>query len=154
MTERISKDLIEQGLNKGLITFQMESNNLTAKIGDYWFYICSEYDKTEKDFSQNELINMIHESVNSEPINDENDTDADECLYYKYFLEEHLTMSNERCMQLLNNIIDHVSCARNTSETIEELLYMGFEENELINHFGFCEDDINNTTNNDDDEED
>lgn len=51
-------------------------------------------------------------------------------------------MSPERCMDLLNATIDHVSSAHNTKETIHELLLIGFTETELINEFNFSKDDV------------
>ncbi len=95
MTERISKQLINQGLDTGLITFRMEEDNLVVQIGEGWFYINSEHGKTEKDYTEKQLIDMIHEAVNDEPINDENEDDASECLYYRYYLEERLTPEEE-----------------------------------------------------------
>lgn len=92
--ERISKNLIETALHHELITFQIEFNNLAAKIGEYWFYISSDDGKTEHDFSTTELIDMIYKSINDEPINNTEDDAASECLYYKQFLEENLSMTN------------------------------------------------------------
>lgn len=86
--ERISKSLIAKGLENGTITFGMEDDNLVAKIGDYWFYISSEYDKTEDDYTTEQLIDMIHTVINDEPINDEDEEYATECLYYKAVLIE------------------------------------------------------------------
>lgn len=51
-------------------------------------------------------------------------------------------MSEERCMELLNAVIDHVSCCNNTKETIHELLLIGFTAQELETEFGFDGDDI------------
>ncbi len=90
MPKRIPKRLIQRALLQGLITFHMEYDNLAAQIGDNWFYICSEYHKTEKDFTRKQLAEMIYESVNDEPINDPDEDQAVECLYYKYWLEEHV----------------------------------------------------------------
>lgn len=52
-------------------------------------------------------------------------------------------MTKERCMELLNQIVDHTAVARNTAETIEELVSMGFTYDELIAEFNFDEDDVN-----------
>lgn len=52
-------------------------------------------------------------------------------------------MTKERCMELLNQIIDHTAVARDTAETIEELVNMGFTYNELITEFNFDKDDVN-----------
>lgn len=51
-------------------------------------------------------------------------------------------MEAGRCMELLNSIVDYVSCARNTSETVRELTAMGFSEEELILYFSFSKDDM------------
>lgn len=94
MTERIEKELIKKGLEKGIITFDMEDDLLIARIGDNWFFISSDYDKTEKDYSTQKLIDMIYKTVNDEPINSDDEDDAAECLYYKYYLEEQLEENN------------------------------------------------------------
>ena len=46
-------------------------------------------------------------------------------------------MNNERCMELLNQIIDYTAIARNCTETIYELERMGFTGEELHTYFGF-----------------
>lgn len=51
-------------------------------------------------------------------------------------------LSNERCMELLGSVINHVSSANNTERTVKELIFMGFTEDELINIFDFGEDDV------------
>ena len=52
------------------------------------------------------------------------------------------SMSYSRCMELVNQIINHTSAADNTSNTIRKLLYMGFEADELVTFFGFSCDDV------------
>lgn len=52
------------------------------------------------------------------------------------------SMSYSRCMELVNQIIDHTSAADNTSNTIRKLLYMGFEADELVTFFNFSCDDV------------
>lgn len=52
------------------------------------------------------------------------------------------SMSYSRCMELVNQIINHTSTADNTSNTIRKLLYMGFEADELVTFFGFSCDDV------------
>lgn len=86
--ERISKNLIEEGLNANIISFAIEDDLLTAHIGDYWFFISSEPNKNENDFSKEQLVDMIYEVINDEPINDDNEELATECLYYKSVLLE------------------------------------------------------------------
>lgn len=51
-------------------------------------------------------------------------------------------MEKERCMELLNQIVDHVAVNRNMTETVEELLNMGFTCDELITEFNFSESDV------------
>ena len=51
-------------------------------------------------------------------------------------------MKYNRCMELLNQVINHISTANNTSGTVRELLYMGFEADELVTFFGFGRDDV------------
>lgn len=53
-------------------------------------------------------------------------------------------MTKERCMELLNQVIDHVSAAHNTTQQIHKLLLIGFTADELINEFNFDADDVNN----------
>lgn len=52
------------------------------------------------------------------------------------------SMPYSRCMELVNQIINHTSAADNTSNTIRKLLYMGFEADELVTFFGFGRDDV------------
>ena len=89
--ERINKDLICKGIEQGVISFRMEDNQLVACIGDYWFFISSELDKDEKAFCKEELINMVYEVINDEPINDESEEFSTECLYYKAVLLERVS---------------------------------------------------------------
>lgn len=88
--ERISKELIDKGIDKNVITFGMEDDTLTAYIGDYWFFISQEHNKTENDYTKEELINLIYEAINGKPINNDEEDEATECLYYKAILEEDL----------------------------------------------------------------
>lgn len=87
---RISRNLICAGIENGTISFGMEDNLLVAKIGDNWFFISSDFDKTEEDYLFEQLVNMIYESVNAEPINDDEEESAGECLYYKTILIESI----------------------------------------------------------------
>lgn len=43
----------------------------------------------------------------------------------------------------MNQIIDHTAVARDTAETIEELVNMDFTYDELITEFNFDKDDVN-----------
>ena len=51
-------------------------------------------------------------------------------------------MELQRCKDLLNAVIDHVSCCRNTSGTLHELLLIGFTKEELVEEFNFSVDDV------------
>lgn len=87
--ERIGKDLVRKGIEQKIITFGMKDDLLVAHIGDYWFYICDKWDKTESDFSTEQLVEMVYSVVNDEPINDKDEEQANECLYYKAVLMEN-----------------------------------------------------------------
>lgn len=88
--ERINKDLIQKGIEQNIITFNMKDDMLVACIGEYWFFISDEIDKDENSFSKDELVNMVHVNINDEPINDEDEEQAAECLYYKAILLERV----------------------------------------------------------------
>ena len=51
-------------------------------------------------------------------------------------------MSNERCMVLLNNVINDISVCNTNRTTIQKLLHLGFLANELTKDFGFSMDDV------------
>lgn len=89
MMERISRELVESGIDEGIIRFGIQDGTLAAYIGDYWFYIAEEGNR-EEDIAHDELAFLVYETVNDEPINADDEEDATECLYYKYFLEEQL----------------------------------------------------------------
>lgn len=66
----------------------------------------------------------------------------DWCNQYQIY---HLSVghvSYSRAMELLNAMIDHLSVAERNDEVIKKLLHIGFTEDELINEFNFCEDDV------------
>lgn len=88
--ERIDKELIRKGIEQNIITFDMEDNMLIACIGDYWFFISDELEKREKSFSKEELVDMVYSSINDEPINDKDEEQATECLYYRAVLLERV----------------------------------------------------------------
>lgn len=90
LKERIPKEWIKEALDKGFITFGMECDNLVACIAESWFYICSDYGKTENDFTNEQLVDMIYKTVNDEPINDDDDDVAYECNYYRGWLATFL----------------------------------------------------------------
>ena len=58
-------------------------------------------------------------------------------------MSEKNRLSHDRCMELLNAVIDRASVARNTKETVIELLRSGLTTAELIRVFSFPEDDVN-----------
>lgn len=51
-------------------------------------------------------------------------------------------ISQERCMELINAIINNLSVAERNNQVIKYLLYVGFTKDELINHFNFAESDV------------
>ena len=57
-------------------------------------------------------------------------------------IEESGWISHERAMELLNEIINHVTIAENTSNSISKLVNMGFSLEELVRHFNFSSSDI------------
>lgn len=89
MIERVSRELVESGIDEGIIRFGMQDSTLAAHIGDYWFYIAEEGSAGE-DIAHDELASLVYETVNDEPISADDEEDATERLYYKCFLEEQL----------------------------------------------------------------
>mgnify|MGYP003227282206 FL=1 len=66
----------------------------------------------------------------------------DDDLYQEVLAVKAETIIPEnRCMELLNQIINHVSVANNTSDTIHQLVAMGFTVRELTQYFSFPEED-------------
>ena len=90
--ERINKELVRKGIEQNVISFDMEDDMLIACIGDNWFFISDELDKGKESFSKEEFVNMVYESINDEPINDEDEEQAGECLYYKAVLLEQVAL--------------------------------------------------------------
>ena len=62
-------------------------------------------------------------------------------------------MTYERSMELLSEVVDYVSIANDTSDTIEKLLKMGFTSEELINVFAFSKEDVDDVLNDKEQEE-
>lgn len=56
--------------------------------------------------------------------------------------KQYHPMKLSRAKELLNAMIDHLSVAERNDEVIKKLLHIGFTEDELINEFNFCEDDV------------
>lgn len=63
-------------------------------------------------------------------------------------------MTYERSMELLSEIVDYISIANDTSDTIEKLLKMGFTSEELVNVFAFSKEDVDDVLNNEKEEKD
>lgn len=63
-------------------------------------------------------------------------------------------MTYERSMELLSEVVDYVSIANDTSDTIEKLLKMGFTSEELVNVFAFSKEDVDDVLNNEKEEKD
>lgn len=63
-------------------------------------------------------------------------------------------MTYERSMELLSEVVDYVSIANDTAETIEELLKMGFTSEEIINDFSFSKEDVDDVLNDKEEEKD
>ena len=63
-------------------------------------------------------------------------------------------MTYERSMELLSEIVNYISIANDTSNTIEKLLKMGFTSEELVNVFAFSKEDVNDVLNNEEEEKD
>ena len=51
-------------------------------------------------------------------------------------------MSQERCLELLHRIVDHISAAGNGVDAASTLLDLDFTTGELINEFGFVPSDV------------
>ena len=51
-------------------------------------------------------------------------------------------MDLKRAKELLDAMIDHLSVAERNDSIIKILLNIGFTEDELINEFNFCEDEV------------
>lgn len=62
-------------------------------------------------------------------------------------------MTPERMKELLNQIVDWVAIAENTSEQIKMLIQMGFTTNELIHEFHYSANDIQEWLNHQDNTE-
>ncbi|MCR0531731.1 hypothetical protein MKC55_20505 [[Clostridium] innocuum] len=83
------KELILQGIEKGIVTFISSPNDgcIVCKIGEYWFYfIGSEYEHLEPDevletFTKDELAEMVFNAIS-------NSIDENERYYYISVLHE------------------------------------------------------------------
>ena len=76
----------------------------------------------------------------------------DRCIYnsewsdwlnnYEIYHSIKYHMPIDRAIELLNIMIDHLSVAERNDNVIKKLLNIGFTEEELINEFNFCEDEV------------
>lgn len=57
--------------------------------------------------------------------------------------KRYCPMKRKRAMELLNAVINHLSVAERNNTVIEKLLNIGFTDEELINEFNFCREDVN-----------
>lgn len=107
MIERIGRELIEEGIKSEIITSSIEDDTPVIRIGDGWFYLSVSFSELQsRGYTRSDLVDMIYDAVNSEPINGETDDEASGCLYYKFYLEEQLGSihyAEERRMQALEN---------------------------------------------------
>ena len=60
------------------------------------------------------------------------------------WIKKYQPMKRKRAIELLNAMIDHLSVAERNDTVIEQLLKIGFTDEELINEFNFCREDVNN----------
>lgn len=51
-------------------------------------------------------------------------------------------MTDERCREILSQVINHVTSCRNEEESARELLLLGFTKEELVEEYGFDEDEV------------
>lgn len=51
-------------------------------------------------------------------------------------------MDNDRCMELLNAVIDHIAVGESTKEQIGRLVSIGFTTDELVKYFAYSQSDI------------
>ena len=56
--------------------------------------------------------------------------------------KQYHPMTHARCKELLNAMIDNLSVAERNNTVIQKLLGIGFTEEELINEFNFCRNDV------------
>ena len=94
---------------------------------------------------------FIYELLKDGSVTEELIASLDDDLYQEVLAVKAETIIPEnRCMELLNQIINHVSVANNTSDTIHQLVDMGFTVRELTQYFSFPEEDIPDDLLNDD----
>ena len=67
---------------------------------------------------------------------------ADVLLRHGATIQSGENLRNDRCMELLNSIVDHIAVAENTNTQIEKLVTLGFTTDELISYFNYSKSDI------------
>lgn len=86
---------------------------------------------------------FIYKLISDGSVTEELIATLDDDLYQEVLaVKTETIMPENRCMELLNQIINHVSVANNTSDTIHQLVDMGFTVKELTQYFFFPEEDI------------
>lgn len=98
---------------------------------------------TEDNINSMTRAEFIYELLKDGSVTEELIAALDNDLYQEVLAVKAETIIPEnRCMELLNQIINHVSVANNTSDTIHQLVDMGFTVRELTQYFSFPEEDI------------
>ena len=86
---------------------------------------------------------FICELLKDGSVTEELIAELDNDLYQEVLaVKAEIIIPENRCMELLNQIINHISIANNTSDTIHQLVDMGFTVRELTQYFYFPEEDI------------
>lgn len=88
--KRITKQMIEDGLNQNIIKPCQIDEELAVTIGDNYFFIgyCTEYREVEpNNIPQDVLVNLIQDALNEFYYIEEF---FDEYLYYYYYLMENI----------------------------------------------------------------
>lgn len=88
----ISIPMLIEGLEKHIIQIFQPDDLIAARIGEHWFYICSEQtdDLTQWILThKNKLPFIIYQALNTEPILGTTSEDSTEWLYYAAYLIEH-----------------------------------------------------------------
>lgn len=70
-------------------------------------------------------------------------TDCDAFITNEDWNKMYHPMTYKRCKELLSAMIDHLSVAERNNVVIQKLLGIGFTDEELINEFNFCREDVN-----------
>lgn len=92
--EVITREIIQNGLRNNIIQIINCENDgdIAAKIGDYWFYICSNDDRSLSvsefmaKYTEESIIELIYAAINSPPIKGDTEDESTEWLYYLTYL--------------------------------------------------------------------